>query len=63
MNITSLNQRIKRSGLKKQFIAKRAGIHYTHLSRILNGVTKKPNPITLKKINQVISNNQPKEQK
>lgn len=55
MNITALNQRIKRSGIKKQFIARKVGIHYTHLSRILNGVTKKPNPDIIKKIKKVIS--------
>ena len=55
MNIKSLNQRIKKSGLKKQFIAKHSGIHYAHLSRILNGTTKRPNPRTITKIEKLLS--------
>lgn len=55
MNITTLKQRIKRSGIKKQFLAKKVGIHYSHLSRILNGTTINPNPKTLIKIDNIIS--------
>jgi predicted XRE-type DNA-binding protein len=41
-----LNNLVKRSGLKQNFIAKQLGISYVHLSYIING---KRNPIKTKK--------------
>jgi len=58
MDLNSLNQRIMESGLKKTKIAREVGIHNTHLSRILNGHTKRsPNPKIIKRILKTISKN------
>lgn len=54
MELRSLNQRITKSGLKKTKIAERIGIHRVHLSRIINGRVKKPNPKIISRIKKVL---------
>lgn len=49
-----MNQRITKSGLKKTKIAERIGIHRVHLSRIINGRVKKPNPKIISRIKKVL---------
>lgn len=56
MELKSLNQRIIKSGLKKNKIAEKIGIHRVHLSRIINGNIRKPNPLIISRIKKVLEN-------
>lgn len=57
MNLTTINQLIKRSGLKKKYIARKVGIKQMELSHILHK-RRTPKPELLKQIYLVVSTNQ-----